>query len=62
MLWTGEAENALKESKKNSTIMRKTNDYFLKVLNVLIDQTTKDLTKYERVRYETLVTIHVHQR
>jgi len=42
--------------------MKDTNQEFIKLLNILIDATTKNLTKIERLNYETLITIHVHQR
>lgn len=42
--------------------MKKTNQWFLDLLNQLIELTVKDLTALQRVRFETMVTIHVHQR
>ncbi|XP_049799902.1 dynein axonemal heavy chain 8-like [Schistocerca nitens] len=62
MYWTREAENAIKLSRVDRNIMRATNQAFLDLLNLIIEQTIKDLTKYQRVMYETLVTIHLHQR
>lgn len=42
--------------------MDERNLFFLNMLNELIEITTQELTKVERVKFETLVTIHVHQR
>ena len=42
--------------------MDERNQFFLNMLNELIEVTTQELTKVERVKFETLVTIHVHQR
>ncbi|XP_063992717.1 dynein axonemal heavy chain 8 [Diachasmimorpha longicaudata] len=61
-LWTRDSEVAILTAKRDRTIMKKTNQWFLDLLNGLIEITVKDLTKYARAKYEALITIHVHQR
>ncbi|XP_050311595.1 dynein axonemal heavy chain 8 [Anthonomus grandis grandis] len=62
LLWTKEAEVAIKRARVDRMAMKITNQRFLDLLNSLIDLTSKDLTKMQRTQYETMVTIHVHQR
>ncbi|KAG8014343.1 Dynein heavy chain 8 [Nibea albiflora] len=61
MLWTRDAEEALQNAEYDKDIMPFTKKKFLNILSALIKQTTYDLSKFDRVKYETLVTIHVHQ-
>ena len=62
ILWSKESEVALNNAKNDRKIMQETNGKFLEILNTLIGQTTKNLEKIDRRKYETLITVHMHQR
>ena len=61
-LWTRDAEQAIKNSRFDKKSMAVAQQSFNQILNNLIEKTTQDLTKMDRVKYETLITIHVHQK
>lgn len=62
VIWTTEATEALKNARSDKKIMQATDDHFQEILDMLIEMTTKELTKIERTKFETLITIHLHQR
>ena len=62
VLWTLESEQALEDCRFDKKAMQVADDHFLDLLTQLIDQTLCELTKLERRKFETLVTLHVHQR
>jgi dynein heavy chain len=62
MIWTKQSEEALNNAKFDKKVMQNTNQHFLDILNSLIAITTTNLTKIERIKFETLITIHVHQK
>lgn len=61
LFWTHDAEIALEKSRTDRTIMASINKKFQEVLSHLVDITTQDLSKSERTKIETLITIHIHQ-
>jgi len=62
LIWTKDVEYALNNCMLNRRVMAIKYSETQEMLNYLVDQTVKDLTKLERICSETLVTIHVHQR
>lgn len=62
LIWTREATYALRNAKIDRNVMRVTAKTFGDILDLLIDQTAKDLSRVERTKFETLITIHVHQK
>ncbi|KAI9314021.1 dynein heavy chain, N-terminal region 2-domain-containing protein, partial [Zopfochytrium polystomum] len=62
IMWTQISEEALTNSKSDKKKMAATNQRITDMLNALIEVTTKDLSKMDRTKYETFITIQVHHR
>jgi len=62
MIWTTASDAALQNARYDKRVMTATSHKFAEMLNQLIDVTTQELTRTERTKFETLVTIHVHQK
>lgn len=62
LIWTHDANDALKGCKDNFKIMQETSHNFLSLLELLISQTTRNISSTLRTKFETLITIHLHQK
>ncbi|CAI9729215.1 dynein heavy chain 5, axonemal-like [Octopus vulgaris] len=62
IMWTRDSEEALSRARVDKKIMGTINDKFGDILNELINVTMQELSKVDRTKFETLVTIHVHQK
>ena len=62
IIWTNSSTHALKNARTDKKIMKATDDHFMEMLASLIEITTQELSKIERIKFETLITIHLHQR
>ena len=62
IIWTSGVTVALKNARTDKKIMQATDNHFLNILDTLIEVTTQNLSKIERRKFETLITIHLHQR
>jgi dynein heavy chain len=60
--WTAMSEDALNASKSDKKKMAATLQRVTEILNMLIEVTTRDLSKMDRTKYETFITIQVHHR
>jgi dynein heavy chain len=61
-LRTYDAEIASSNARTDKKIMQPMDDKLVTLLSQLIDATMTNLSKVDRIKYECLVTTHVHQR
>uniref|UniRef100_A0A1X7TGD2 Uncharacterized protein n=1 Tax=Amphimedon queenslandica TaxID=400682 RepID=A0A1X7TGD2_AMPQE len=57
-----DSTNGLKNAQSDKKIMAATDQAFLDMLNSLIEMMTQELNKIDRIKYETLITMHLHQK
>merc|ERR1712066_715523 len=63
LVWTCDFQEALVRMKSDRTIMGATHKKFVQMLSDLVGLCLTDLgSKMNRTKFETLVTIHVHQK
>jgi dynein heavy chain len=62
IMWTTICEEALTNSKTDKKAMATANQKVSEILATLIEFTTQDLSKMDRVKYETFITIQVHHK
>jgi dynein heavy chain len=62
IMWTTISEDALNASKTDKKAMATANQKVSEILATLIEFTTQDLSKMDRVKYETFITIQVHHK
>ncbi|CAM9820421.1 unnamed protein product [Heterosigma akashiwo] len=62
LMWTADQQTALESCKTKKNAMKECNNRMLQVLQELSSWCLQDLGAGNRIKIETLVTIHVHQR
>ena len=63
MIWTADCQDALSKMGKDRSILATTNKKMQQMLSELVAMCLTDLgSRMNRTKFETLVTIHVHQR
>ncbi|SCL92237.1 dynein heavy chain, putative [Plasmodium berghei] len=63
VMWTNDIEKCINKYNSEKNILKVTNKKINYIMSELVNICLSDLgTKFNRTKYETLVTIHVHQR